>query len=157
MKNLVTTVVFLRRNNEILLAMKKRDHGKGRWNGPGGKVDSHETVEQAMIRECQEEIGVTPIKYERVAESVFYQLYKGEPCKNTGHIYFCTEWTGEPIESDEMIPQWFNIDEIPYSQMWPDTPYCIPQLLAGKKLRGTFRYNDDDSLQTYELTEVEGF
>ena len=50
------TVVFLIRENQVLLAMKKRGFGEGKWNGVGGKLDPGETVEQALVRECQEEI-----------------------------------------------------------------------------------------------------
>ncbi|MEJ0073651.1 MAG: NUDIX domain-containing protein [Candidatus Saccharibacteria bacterium] len=66
--NKETTLLLLRRNDEVLLAMKKRGFGAGRWNGVGGKLDPGETVEQALVRECQEEIGVTPTEYHRVAE-----------------------------------------------------------------------------------------
>ena len=44
------SLLFLRREDEILLAMKKRGFGKGRWNGVGGKVEVGESIEQAMIR-----------------------------------------------------------------------------------------------------------
>ena len=44
------TLLFLVRDDQILLAMKKRGFGEGRWNGVGGKVEKDETVEQAMIR-----------------------------------------------------------------------------------------------------------
>ncbi len=54
------SLLFLLREDEILLVMKKRGFGSGRWNGVGGKFESGETAEQATIRECQEEIGVTP-------------------------------------------------------------------------------------------------
>jgi hypothetical protein len=46
--------------SEILLAMKKRGFGQGRWNGVGGKPDKEkgETVLDSAIRETEEEIGV---------------------------------------------------------------------------------------------------
>ncbi len=52
------TWTALMRDGEILLAMKKRGFGVGKWNGAGGKVTDGETVEAAAIREFQEEIGV---------------------------------------------------------------------------------------------------
>jgi len=156
-KLLTTTLVFLRRDDEVLLAMKKRGHGEGHWNGAGGKIDPGETIEQAMVRECQEEIGVTPTAWEQIGEADFYQLHRGEPCKNTVHVYICTEWTGEPVESEEMAPQWFRLADVPYDRMWPDSIHWLPQLFAGQKIRGSFRYNDDNVLQTHEITEVAEF
>jgi len=48
------TLLFLIKEDQILLAMKKRGFGMGRFNGVGGKIEPGETIEQAMIRECQE-------------------------------------------------------------------------------------------------------
>ena len=62
MKKMETTLCLLRRNEEILLAMKKRGFGEGKYNGVGGKIEGTETPEAAMLRETKEEIGVTPIK-----------------------------------------------------------------------------------------------
>ncbi|CAN0403706.1 unnamed protein product, partial [Ectocarpus sp. 8 AP-2014] len=45
--------------NEILLGMKKRGFGEGKWNGFGGKVESGESVEEAAKRELMEEAGLT--------------------------------------------------------------------------------------------------
>ncbi len=53
-----TTLLFLLKDNHILLAMKKRGFGAGRWNGVGGKIEAGETIVQAAVRECFEEIGV---------------------------------------------------------------------------------------------------
>ena len=66
MKELETTLLLLRKDNEILLALKKRGFGEGKYNGVGGKIKEGETPEQAMIRETMEEISVKPTKYEKV-------------------------------------------------------------------------------------------
>lgn len=58
MKQLETTLLLLRKGNEILLAMKKRDFGVGKYNGIGGKLEENETPEMAMLRETKEEINV---------------------------------------------------------------------------------------------------
>jgi 8-oxo-dGTP pyrophosphatase MutT (NUDIX family) len=157
MKSIVTTLVFLRQGNELLLAMKKRGHGQGHWNGAGGKVGPKETVQQAMIRECQEEINVTPTTYQKVAENNFYELHQGEQSKLIAHTFICTAWDGEPSESEEMTPQWFPLDQIPYDTMWPDDRYWLSQALTGTKLRTVFRYDDNNALISHEITEVAGF
>ncbi len=55
----LSTLCFLLKDNQILLAMKKRGFGEGKWNGVGGKVNEGESVERAALREMEEEIGVT--------------------------------------------------------------------------------------------------
>ena len=66
------TLLFLLKNNQILLAMKKRGFGQGRWNGAGGKPKDEETIIETAIRETQEEIGVTPKNISQVATLDFY-------------------------------------------------------------------------------------
>ena len=156
MKDLTTTLVLLRRGNEVLLAMKKRGFGAGRWNGVGGKLDASETIEQALVRECQEEIGVTPLSYEKVVEHDFILDSEGEAAWHMYvHTYLCTDWEGEPVETEEMAPKWFKIPEIPYDDMWQDDRYWMPQVFAGKKLKTVFTFDQDDNLQTQDVREIE--
>ncbi|HEU5121620.1 MAG TPA: NUDIX domain-containing protein, partial [Candidatus Saccharimonadales bacterium] len=75
----VCTLLFLKKDNRILLAMKKRGFGAGRYNGIGGKIEAGESVEAALIRECQEEIEVTPLNFWKVAEHDFIQEDSAAP------------------------------------------------------------------------------
>lgn len=147
------TLVYLIKDHQILLAMKKRGRGEGFWNGAGGKPEPGETIEQAMIRECQEEIGVTPLKYEKVAiqDWVFANGQSDGQC----HTYLCSQWQDEPAESEEMAPQWFGIDQIPYDKMWPSDSICLPLLLNGQRSRIELTINDDNSIAAakFDFTE----
>jgi mutator protein MutT len=146
-----TTLLFLVRDNEILLAMKKRGFGEGKWNGCGGKVDPGETIEQTMIRETQEEIGVTPIVRKKVAVHNFIvEGHENFEC----HAYICTKWEGEPVETEEMAPQWFKKSDIPYDQMWQDDIVWLPAVLQGKKLKTRFTFDRHDNMTSAELTFV---
>ncbi len=139
------TLCILIRDNpgrEVLLAMKKRGFGAGKWNGVGGKVQEGETIEQAAIRETQEEIGVTMFESHKVAEMAFNFPAKPEWAQ-TVHVFLVTKWQGEPSESEEMAPQWFAPDTIPYPQMWDGDHLWWPLVLAGKKLKGKFTFADD--------------
>ena len=77
LKTLNTTLLLIFKDNKVLLGEKKRGFAKGTLNGIGGKQDPGETNEQAMVRETQEEIGVTPIDYRHIGEIYFDMWYKG--------------------------------------------------------------------------------
>lgn len=103
------TLLLLLRDNQILLAMKKRDFGKGRWNGLGGKIQEGESIEEATEREAFEEAGITNPILRKVAELNFYSI--PNPAYNQQVILFvATDWQGEPEESEEMAPRWFDLD-----------------------------------------------
>lgn len=151
------SLLFLRKDDQVLLAMKKRGFGEGRWNGVGGKVEEGETIEQAMIRESHEEIGITPVDYEKVADIRFDEFFKGEPTLMHVHIFTATKWEGEPVESEEMAPKWFNESEVPYDAMWADDPYWLPQVLEGKKISADFKLDESDAIISHDIKEVESF
>lgn len=142
MNILETTLCLLKKDNKILLAMKKKGFGEGKYNGIGGKLEKNETPEEAMIRETQEEISVTPIEYEKVGLISFDEFYKGEKMNLSFHLYLVYKWDGEPTESDEMIPEWFDIENIPYDKMFPDDKYWLPLILEGKKIKAYFEFDE---------------
>lgn len=52
------------------------------------------------------------------------------------HIFKATEFTGEITESEEMRPEWFDVDAVPYDRMWKDDALWFPLLHAGKYFKG---------------------
>lgn len=152
-KKKITTLLYLIRDDEILLAMKKRGFGANRYNGVGGKIEPGETLEQALIRECQEEIGVTPQKYYAVAEHNFYGPTE-EPFHMHVHAFFCTEWSGEPVETEEMEPAWYKMADIPYGAMWSDDIHWLPAALSGRKLYGEFHFDNEHNVLKHALEEM---
>lgn len=147
------TLLFLLSDNKILLAMKKRGFGAGHWNGVGGKVEPGESLEEAAMRECQEEISVTPKNLEKVAVHDFIFPDDIEDIKV--HTFITKSWEGEPCETEEMAPQWFKISEIPYTKMWDDDIVWLPLVLQGKKLKTTFRFDLENHMANATLDIVE--
>lgn len=149
------TLLFLKKDNQILLAMKKRGFGSDRYNGVGGKIEPGETIEQALVRETQEEINVTPTNFWKVAEHDFVQDESSEPWRMYVHAYLCDEWQGDPSETEEMRPEWFNVAAIPYDNMWADDEYWLPPVLAGKLVLGKFTFDENDNLLTHDVKTVD--
>lgn len=150
------TLIFLRRDDELLLAMKKRSYGKDKWNGIGGKLEPNESIEDAAIRETNEEIKVTPRELsKRALLSFFIRKDDGrvEPEMEV-HVFETGTWEGEPAETEEMRPQWFKADTLPYEHMWPDDKYWLPGMLVGKIQRGEFYFNENYEIVDHELREV---
>ena len=149
------TCLFLRKDDQVLLAMKKRGFGEGKWNGVGGKIDPGETPEQAAIRETQEEIEVTPKNPRKAAELDFDEFHNGKPYNVKVHVYTATKWEGIPTETEEMAPRWFSIDELPLSEMWPDDEYWLERVLGGEVIRGYFKLDQADRIIEHTIEEVE--
>lgn len=155
----IANVCFLIKDDQVLLAMKKRGFGVGKWNGVGGKVKEGETVEEATVREAKEEIGVEIAvgDLEKIALNEFHFPDK-DGWDMLVHCYVARKWKGEPQESEEMRPQWFRVAEIPYDQMWIDDIYWLDRALAGEKIKAEFYFvGAGESVGKYEVKVVEGF
>lgn len=146
------TLCLLIKDQEILLAMKKRGFGVGRWNGAGGKFDSKidKNILEAAIRETKEEIGVDVKNPEKFGLFHFRFPHKSEWDQDV-HLFISKDWTGEPTESEEMLPKWFSIKDIPYGQMWPDDTYWMPHILKGKKVEANFIFGPEDKILEHNL------
>jgi len=139
----------------ILLGMKKRGFGAGRWNGIGGKPKEGESIEAAAVRELEEEIGLKISMGDLKKYAVLDFFFEHKPDWNQRvHIFFVKRWVGEPTESEEMRPQWFKFSEIPFDAMWPDDRLWLPEVLQGKLIAGKFYFSDDGkTIARYEIRE----
>src|SRR5690606_24398839 len=127
---------------QILLAMKKRGFGEGKWNGVGGKVEEGESIEAAAVREACEEIGVVIRPTALHERGVLSFSFEDVPeFAQDVHVFFVTQWEGEPTESEEMRPQWYSVDALPYDTMWVSDTYWLPRVVRGENMIARFHFS----------------
>ncbi len=141
------TLVFVIRDGKILLINKKTGLGKGKVNGPGGKVEQGESPRDCAIRECQEELGITVSNLQYCGQHRF-QFVDGYSIHVW--VYRTADFEGVPTESAEAKPLWCPLDEIPYEQMWEDDRIWLPLVIGGEQFQGCWVF-DGDSMLDYEL------
>ena len=148
----IYTLCIPYKHPQILLGMKKRGFGAGRWNGFGGKVKDGEGIEKAAQREMQEESGIVIGALEKVGIMDFE--FEGNPEILEVHIFCVKDFSGEMVESDEMKPEWFNINKIPFEFMWPADKLWLPMFLGGKKFKGYVLFKDMNIVLKIQITEL---
>ncbi len=131
---------FITRGDEVLLIHKKRGLGAGKINGPGGRLEPGETALEAAVREVGEELGVVPREPQMRGE-LHFQFADGYSLHCA--VFLAADCDGEPVETDEAIPLWVRVAEIPYDRMWADDRHWLPGLLAGRSFRGFFEFDGD--------------
>ncbi|MBU0461032.1 MAG: DNA mismatch repair protein MutT, partial [Nanoarchaeota archaeon] len=67
------------------------------------------------------------------------------------HIYIVNHWEGDPVETEEMRPELFDIDKIPYDRMWEADQHWLPLVIAGHYVTGEFRYTENQELMNVNL------
>ncbi len=152
MEKVLMTICIIRKGDDILLGLKKRGFGAGQWNGFGGKVDKGETIEEGARRELKEESG---LEVEELSKRGIIEFrFQSDPKILEVHIFLIEKFSGMPIETEEMKPEWFKIKDIPYEKMWTDDKFWLPLFLAGKKFKGTFLF-DQPSTKEYSAKIIE--
>jgi len=149
-----TSLLFLLRRGEVLLARKKHGFGKGKVVGVGGHRQTGESLEQAAVRETIEEIGVIPEELLLTARLTFHFAPPGSNWNMRTVAFTTTSWRGTPRESEEVAPIWYRLDHLPYEEMWEDARHWLPRILAGEMLEASFTYDEAFELQDYRLREV---
>ncbi|XP_074062936.1 oxidized purine nucleoside triphosphate hydrolase [Macrotis lagotis] len=149
----IYTLVLVMKPQHILLGMKKRGFGAGRWNGFGGKVENGETIEEGAKRELLEESGLIVDTLQKIGKITFE--FVGNTELMDVYIFYADSFHGTPKESDEMSPQWFQLEQVPFSDMWPDDRLWFPLMLQKKKFHGYFKFQGQDTILDYTLNEVE--
>lgn len=74
------SLAVLTYDNKVLIVKRslRENNHPGMWGFPGGGIDEGETPLEAVIRECEEEIGVRPIRVKKLAQNERITWFTGE-------------------------------------------------------------------------------
>ena len=104
---LVTVVACALVDADRRVLIAQRPEGKpmaGLWEFPGGKIENGETPEQAVIRELEEELGIStnkaclaPFAFASFAYETFHLLMP---------LFVCRKWSGNPRPTEHAAVKW---------------------------------------------------
>lgn len=124
---LVVACALIDADGRILLA--QRPEGKalaGLWEFPGGKLETGERPEDALIRELAEELGITvkhaclaPLTFASHAYDDFHLLMP---------LYVCRRWEGEVTGREGQALAWVRPQKLRDYPMPPADAPLIPHL-----------------------------
>jgi 8-oxo-dGTP diphosphatase len=107
--------LFVRPDGKILLGLRapSKKVWPSHWDTIGGRVEDGESLDEALIREAQEEVGVTPTRFRLVATVRERQPERYGDALH--HVYAVTAWKGgDPanICDEHTELKWFSVSEM---------------------------------------------
>ena len=109
-----TGAVIRNEDNRVLLVLRRKDPENGKWSIPGGKVDPFETLESAIVREVEEETGLT-VEVESLLCTD--EVIQPEHDRHLLSLIYKVRYTGgEPVNREPQKHaelRWFKLNELP--------------------------------------------
>lgn len=128
----VTEVVaaLIWQENKFMICQRPAHKARGLlWEFVGGKVDPGETKQQALIRECREELAV-----ELSVGDVFMEVLHEYPDLLVRLTLFNSAIvSGEPQMLEHNDIQWITVEQIPDFDFCPADVDILKKLMEGKK------------------------
>lgn len=131
-------IIFPLRGSKVLLAIKTRKIGVGLFNGYGGKQEEGQTMTESCAEELFKESSLIALPQDFVQVGIVnFFIHKNDETivLNKCDIFTVTNFSGEPVETEEMItPTWFEIEKIPMNKMMVDAGFWVKRMLSGEHI-----------------------
>ena len=138
------SLVITIRDGKLLLGRKQGDPeiGAGTVNGPGGKREPVDlTMLDYALRETREELAIELDRANTKKVAIITFFAGGKPSFEV-HFYRADRFSGEPRETEAMIPEWHPLGNIPYGRMLEADSHFFPRLLAGETFNANVYYRE---------------
>jgi 8-oxo-dGTP diphosphatase len=131
--------------SRVLLGLKKDGFGAGKITGFGGGLEAGESPAVGAARELFEECGLEVNPNDLQASGKLEFVFSAKPnWHQLVHVFLAPAWSGNPLESDEMRPEWFAMNTLPLERMWDDAQQWLPGVLAGNSVNSRFVFAADN-------------
>jgi 8-oxo-dGTP diphosphatase len=125
--HLVVACALIDPDGRVLIA--QRPPGKMMaelWEFPGGKIESNETPEAALIRELNEELGI--VVSEACLAPFTFASHRYPNFHLLMPLYLCRRWDGSPMAREHLAIKWVKPKDLPAYPMPPADLPLIPML-----------------------------
>jgi mutator protein MutT len=127
-EKIVVTAAIIRQDEKILITERpKGTHLEGLWEFPGGKKEADESLEECIIREIREELGVQ-IAPNRLLLTVTHE-YASKIVEL--HTFLCTLVNGSPTPLEGQGMRWVDTEELSLYKFPPPDQKIIEFLSHG--------------------------
>ena len=128
-----TTLCYLERDGQYLMlhrVKKENDASHDKWIGVGGKCEADESPDECMLREVNEETGLTVTQWRYRGIVTF--ISDVWPCEYM-HLFTSDKWTGDEKDCDEGELQWIDKSRIFDLNLWPGDRIFLRLLMNPKQ------------------------
>ena len=145
-----TTLCYIEKDEAYLMLhriKKKNDENEGKWIGVGGKFEEDESPEDCVLREVQEETGLTLTDYKYRGIVTF--IFKGSDthmCEYM-HLFTAIGFEGNIIDCDEGVLDWLPKKKLYELPMWEGDRIFLGLLDKGEPFFSLKLTYNDDGLQ----------
>ncbi len=109
MKRVQVAVGVIKQGQQVYISKRADDlHQGGKWEFPGGKCEADESIEQALVRELQEEVGI------HVTQQSFFMRIEHDygDKKVSLHVQLVEGFTGQANHQEGQQSQWIAIEQL---------------------------------------------
>lgn len=151
----VAAAILFNGQGEILIAQRQSEKSPGKWEFPGGKIEPGESAKQALVRELDEEVGVT--LQESALQPLIQLHYAYADYALNLNFFTANSFTGIPYGKEGQPVRWISITELENIDFLPTNKPVLQALqLPDQCLITPEPEANDGFLQTLEKTLQQG-